>query len=121
MATKNKAAGEALTVKKVPHRPGTAPALGLRAGSDVLSLYCRPSERNNPMRRATLFQQAIALTLAIALAPTIPSTARADTVTDWNANMQATVAAAPTNANYQARWGAIVQLAVFEAVNAIEK
>jgi hypothetical protein len=28
---KNKAAGEALTVKKVPHRPGTAPALGLRA------------------------------------------------------------------------------------------
>jgi hypothetical protein len=33
--------------------------------------------------------------------------------------MQATVAAAPSNANYQARWGAIVQLAVFEAVNAI--
>jgi hypothetical protein len=31
-----KAAGEALTVKKVPHRPGTASALGLRAGSDVL-------------------------------------------------------------------------------------
>jgi hypothetical protein len=31
----NKAAGEALTVKKVPHRPGTAPALGLRAGNDV--------------------------------------------------------------------------------------
>jgi hypothetical protein len=28
-------AGEALTVKKVPHRPGTAPALGLRAGIDV--------------------------------------------------------------------------------------
>jgi hypothetical protein len=33
-----KAAGEALTVKKAPHRPGTAPALGLRAGSDVSSL-----------------------------------------------------------------------------------
>jgi hypothetical protein len=27
-----KAAGEALSVKKAPHRPGTAPALGLRAG-----------------------------------------------------------------------------------------
>lgn len=45
--------------------------------------------------------------------------ARADTVTEWNAIMQATVGAAPTNANFQARWGAITQLAVFEAVNAI--
>jgi hypothetical protein len=33
-----KAAGEALTVKKAPHRPGTASALGLRAGGDVFSL-----------------------------------------------------------------------------------
>ena len=33
--------------------------------------------------------------------------------------MQATVAAPPTNPFFQARWGAIVQLAVFEAVNAI--
>jgi hypothetical protein len=46
--------------------------------------------------------------------------ARADTVTDWNAIMQATVSAPPTNPFFQARWGAIVQLAVFEAVNAIE-
>jgi hypothetical protein len=51
--------------------------------------------------------------------------ARADTVTEWNAIMQATVTAAtvppmpPTNPHYQSRWGAIVQLAVFEAVNAI--
>jgi hypothetical protein len=30
-----KAAGEALTVKKVPHRPSTALALGLRADGDV--------------------------------------------------------------------------------------
>jgi hypothetical protein len=29
-----KAAGEALTVKKAPHRPGTTPALGLRADGD---------------------------------------------------------------------------------------
>ena len=45
--------------------------------------------------------------------------ARADTVTEWNAIMQATVIAAPSNPNLQTRWGAIVQLAVFEAVNAI--
>jgi hypothetical protein len=49
--------------------------------------------------------------------------ARADVVTDWNAIMQATVTASggtpATNPNHQTRWGAIVQLAVFEAVNAI--
>jgi hypothetical protein len=45
--------------------------------------------------------------------------ARADTVTDWNAIMQATVTTPPTNPFFQARWGAIVQLAVFEAVNAV--
>ena len=45
--------------------------------------------------------------------------ARADAVTDWNEIMQATVSTPPTNPFFQARWGAIVQLAVFEAVNAI--
>ena len=45
--------------------------------------------------------------------------AHADAVTDWNAIMQATVA--PSNAFVQARAGAIVQLAVFEAVNSITK
>src|SRR3954462_15229387 len=45
--------------------------------------------------------------------------ARADAVTDWNAIMQATVSTPPTNPFFQARWGAIVQLAVFEAVNAV--
>src|SRR5712691_4681977 len=45
--------------------------------------------------------------------------ARADTVTDWNSIMQATVTAPPTNPFFQARWGAIAQLAVFEAVNAV--
>jgi hypothetical protein len=46
-------------------------------------------------------------------------TAHADAVTDWNAIMEATVAAPPTNPFFQARWGAIVQLAVFEAVNSV--
>ncbi len=45
--------------------------------------------------------------------------ARADAVTDWNEIMQGTVSVAPTNPVIQSRWGAIVQLAVFEAVNAI--
>jgi hypothetical protein len=46
------------------------------------------------------------------------SSAHADAVTDWNAIMQATVSAPPTNPFFQARWTAITQLAVFEAVNA---
>ena len=47
------------------------------------------------------------------------SVARADVVTEWNALMQQTVAVAPSNPNLQTRWGAITQLAVFEAVNSI--
>jgi hypothetical protein len=57
--------------------------------------------------------------LAIALPATFPRAAHADAVTDWNAIMEATVALPPTNPFFQARWGAIVQLAVFEAVNAV--
>src|SRR5262245_6112012 len=72
------------------------------------------------MRRLNFFRWA-SLMLAIALAAASPSAARADAVTDWNLLMQATVSAAPTNPFYQARWGAIVQLAVFEAVNSIER
>jgi hypothetical protein len=48
-----------------------------------------------------------------------PGAAQADAVTDWNLLMQQTVALAPSNPNLQTRWGAIVQLAVFEAVNSI--
>src|SRR5262245_49758172 len=71
------------------------------------------------MKRLNLVRWT-AVILAVVLAPAIPSAARADTVTDWNAIMQQTVSAPPTNPFFQARWGAIVQLAVFEAVNAIE-
>src|SRR5262249_4552818 len=39
--------------------------------------------------------------------------------TDWNRIRQATVVVPPTNPYPQTRWGAIVLLAVFEAVNAI--
>jgi hypothetical protein len=71
------------------------------------------------MSRLNFFRWA-AMTLAFALAMAIPSTVRADAVTDWNAIMQATVSVQPTNPFFQARWSAIVQLAVFEAVNSIE-
>jgi hypothetical protein len=71
------------------------------------------------MSRLNFFRSAVMM-LAITLAAAIPSAAHADAVTDWNAIMQSTVSAAPTNPFYQARWSAIVQLAVFEAVNAIE-
>jgi len=76
------------------------------------------------MRVFKLFRWAAVFTLAIALAPALPST-RADTVTDWNKIMQDTVVASggtpASNPNHQTRWGAIVQLAVFEAVNSIDR
>lgn len=73
---------------------------------------------------ATRFMYKSLLTagLSFAAVTTLTTTtpARADVVTDWNAIMQATVTAPPTSPFFQARWGAIVQLAVFEAVNTIE-
>lgn len=80
------------------------------------------------MRVFKLFRWAAAFTLAIALAPALPSIARGDTVTEWNKIMQDTVTVPgvaggtpATNPNHQTRWGAIVQLAVFEAVNSIDR
>lgn len=75
------------------------------------------SYSTNAWRRGLL---VLVLPLTMALAPPITSSAHADTVTDWNAIMEATVTEPPRNPNFQTRWGAIVQLAVFEAVNAIE-
>src|SRR5262245_25394919 len=69
------------------------------------------------MRGSTFSESVVLLTLA--LAPVLPTAARADAVTDWNEIMQATVVVPPSNPNLQTRWGAIVQLAVFEAVNAV--
>ena len=61
-------------------------------------------------------QNSIAAGLVIA-GLIAPLTIKADVVLTWNEIMQTTVAAG--NANAQARSGAIVQLAVFEAVNSI--
>src|SRR5262249_42305076 len=73
-------------------------------------------ERTRAMRR---INERLGIAIVVACALSGAGAARADAVTDWNAIMQATVAAPPTNPNLQTRWGAIVQLAVFEAVNAI--
>lgn len=61
-------------------------------------------------------QHIITATVALVVIAVSPSI-KADEVTDWNALMQTTVAAG--NANAQARSAAIVQMAVFEAVNSI--
>ena len=56
---------------------------------------------------------------AMALLCTTGTCPAQDAVTDWNVIMQTTVSVAPRNPFFQARWAAIVQLAVFEAVNAV--
>src|SRR5262245_34056022 len=68
------------------------------------------------MRRIS---KRLGMAIVVACALSGAGAARADAVTDWNATMQATVTAPPSNPVFQSRWGAIVQLAVFEAVNAV--
>ena len=64
-------------------------------------------------------QKFVAFLIATACVLTIPVVVKADALTDWNAIMQTTVAS--SNAFFQGRNAAIVQLAVFEAVNTITK
>ena len=67
----------------------------------------------------TFITKAIRLGLGSVITALVlsPVVARADVVLDWNAIMQATVSGQPPFP--QARFAAITQLAVFEAVNAI--
>jgi hypothetical protein len=60
---------------------------------------------------------------ALAALLLVPAAARADAVTDWNEIMLATFASQtpPVNPFAAGRFAAITQLAVFEAVNAIER
>jgi hypothetical protein len=62
-------------------------------------------------------EELVAFLIGVAFVLIGAPTVKADAVTDWNAVMQTTVGA--SNAFVQARSNAIVQLAVFEAVNAI--
>ena len=63
-----------------------------------------------------MLKRLIVIPLALALTAAAHSRSRTDEVLDWNAIMTATVAA--QNPFAQARFAAITQLAVFEAVNA---
>ena len=82
---------------------------------ETISATESPASRS---RKSTLLTVRYLILLGVAGLPVpLTSPARADTVTDWNAIMQTTVASG--NANIQARSGAIVQLSVFEAVNAV--
>src|SRR5690348_5036724 len=55
---RSKAAGGVLTAKQAPHRRGTAPALGLRAGNDVSPFYRRPV-CSTSLRHASVILAAI--------------------------------------------------------------
>jgi len=86
-------------------RPAAVRRRGLNASR-------RSASARGPGRWPRLRASVLALVVGAA-----PSGAFADAVTDWNAIMQTMVM--PSNAFFQARSAAIVQLAVFEAVNAI--
>src|SRR6476646_7736660 len=64
--------------------------------------------------RKTQFWKRYARAIALLILPVL---GKADVVLDWNAIMQATVTTQPPFP--QARFAAITQLAVFEAVNSI--
>src|SRR5262249_20311497 len=95
---------------------GSAALGASRRGTGAPRGNSPPQERTRTMKR---IDKRLVIPIVVACAPSGARAARADAVTDWNAIMQATVADPPTNPNLQTRWGAIVQLAVFEAVNAI--
>jgi hypothetical protein len=85
-----------------------ATAIASRAAS-------RKSTQVSCLTGRAFFAPAV-VALVVLTAPLTPPAA-ADTVTDWNEIMQRNLAAG--NAPFQARAGAIVQLAVFDAVNSI--
>jgi hypothetical protein len=61
LSREEKVAGGVLTAKQAPYRPGTAPALGLRAGSDVFPLYRKPTRRDVMKRRRFAASLALAV------------------------------------------------------------
>ena len=68
--------------------------------------------RSGAIKRKAALSSALAIVL-------VAGFARADVVSDWNAIAVDTAAASGANPFAQGRYGAIVQLAVFEAVNSI--
>mgnify|MGYP006886491369 CR=1 FL=1 len=78
--------------------------------------YMSKSSKCSPSRMSLLLKVCITSGIAVLLLFS-PTRARADAVTEWNAVMVTTVTS--QNPFAQARFAAITQLAVFEAVNAI--
>jgi hypothetical protein len=82
-------------------------------GQNVITRLNQPKVET--MRRKHLWRPSCGLLVLLF----IPMTGRSDVVQDWDAIMQATVSSQPPIP--QARFAAITQLAVFEAVNAIAR
>jgi hypothetical protein len=92
----------------VLHRKDATHAMLDTGGRTMKKIDCKPTERNLGL--------LCVLMASLLLASAVAS---ADVVLDWNAIAVDTVVANKQNPFAQARYGAIVQVAVFEAVNAI--
>jgi hypothetical protein len=79
---------------------------------EILSLAAKPSQQGNPMKHSSMAAAALGLLLATA------AHASNDPVLEWNSIMLSTTAG--QNPFFQARYATITQLAVFEALNAID-
>src|SRR5438067_1791746 len=81
--TTDKPAAAVLTAKQAPHRPGTAPALGLRAGRDGLVIVSQTASRTGDTRYGVQLFVCIAKTECRPRAEDVPETfyrqVRADT------------------------------------------
>ena len=91
--------------------------LSFRSGGTVHSHGKKNSTESSFMARVFNRDRRLRVFCLGVLAALVPSPLPADTVTDWNAIMETTVS--PANPFFQTRSAAIVQVAVFEAVNAI--
>jgi len=90
----------------------------MASGAWNLPSITNPSVLRIPAGRSRVAVQRVMLAVLLCV-PVIPTTARADAVHDWNTIAVNTAIANGQNPFTQARFAAIVQLAVFEAVNAI--
>src|SRR5947209_9742939 len=113
VSSRSKAAGGVLTAKQAPHRPGTAPALGLRAGNDVTSI--RPRTEGEFIMR--LMKQSV-LRVEQLEDRGLPS---ANVVLEWNQLTLDAIRQTKSNPLVASRALAITQAAVYDAVNAIDR
>src|SRR5947209_19537744 len=112
VSSRSKAASGVRTAKQAPHRPGTAPALGLRAGDDVISILTRTAGdftmrlmKQNGLRVELLEDRCL------------PS---ATVILEWNQLALDAIRATRSNPLVSSRALAITQAAVYDSVNAID-